>query len=235
MAKKIKIEAARLQKFEKKQAKRAQNTRYQRQYFLIVSEGTATEPNYFEAIRQKLPPHALENIVIEGVGMSTFRIVNEVMGLRDRAKRDRLRTYDQVWVVFDKDDFPAEHFNNAIQQAQANNIEAAWSNEAFELWYLLHLQNVETALSRTKYRAFIERELTKRMGEPFEYAKNRTDMYAILKEQGSPQKAMERAEKLRDNYLNRIDFANHNPCTTIGLLIKAIEKAFFTEGARAFL
>ena len=32
-----------------------------------------------------------------------------------------------------------------------NSIEVAWSNEAFELWYLYHFQNVITGVSRKDY------------------------------------------------------------------------------------
>lgn len=34
---------------------------------------------------------------------------------------------------------------------QNNGIEIAWSNEAFELWYLYHFQNVTTGVSRKHY------------------------------------------------------------------------------------
>jgi hypothetical protein len=46
-----------------------------------------------------------------------------------------------LWVVFDRDSFAPQSFNNAINKCIQDrpNIDAAWSNEAFELWYLLHL------------------------------------------------------------------------------------------------
>ena len=39
----------------------------------------------------------------------------------------------------------------AIAMGQKNSIEVAWSNEAFELWYLYHFQNVITGVSRKDY------------------------------------------------------------------------------------
>jgi len=40
--------------------------------------------------------------------------------------------YDQVWSVFDKDDYSANDFNQAIAIASANGFGVAYSNQAFE-------------------------------------------------------------------------------------------------------
>lgn len=48
------------------------------------------------------------------------------------------RHYEQVWCVFDKDDFPARDFNSAVAMAAANNIKVGYSNQAFEYWLILH-------------------------------------------------------------------------------------------------
>ena len=34
--------------------------------------------------------------------------------------------YDRVWAVFDRDEFPAKDFNEAIAMGQKNSIEVAW-------------------------------------------------------------------------------------------------------------
>ncbi len=43
------------------------------------------------------------------------------------------KVYGQVWVVFDKDDYTDEQFNNAIK---LNEYNSAWSNPNFEVWLL---------------------------------------------------------------------------------------------------
>ena len=50
-------------------------------------------------------------------------------------------SYDQVWCVFDKDDFNDIDFNNAIEIANANNFGVAYSNQAFEYWLILHFDD----------------------------------------------------------------------------------------------
>ena len=222
MARKIKIDNAMFKRFERKAQKRQRNIRNKLAYFLIVSEGVKTEPYYFESIRRTLPQNTLDNVDIEGAGKETLRIVDEAISIRDRAQRDRNRFYDHVWAVFDKDSFPNTNFDNAIHKGKANKIQCAWSNEAFELWYLLHFQNVENAMSRVQYRPFIERELSKRSGQPFVYAKNRADMYDLLKMYGDEEQAIKRAEKLVENFNNDGDYARQNPCTKVHELIKLL-------------
>ncbi len=46
--------------------------------------------------------------------------------------------YDQVWCVFDRDDLLPRQISEALHYAQQGAIRVAFSNQAFELWYLLH-------------------------------------------------------------------------------------------------
>lgn len=67
--------------------------------------------------------------------------------------------FDVTWAVFDKDDFV--DFNEAIAYAKANSINPAWSNEAFELWYYLHFQFLDTQVGRHQYIEMLTREIRK--------------------------------------------------------------------------
>ena len=125
---------------------RRQNRRNLRKTFLIVCEGSKTEPNYFEGFR--VPREIYD---VKGMGDNTIRLVREAIKLKEQGN------YDQVWVVMDKDDFPVDHFNGAIEMARAKNICVAYSNEAFELWYLLHFDYHDTAVSRRTYRERLSR------------------------------------------------------------------------------
>ena len=117
----------------------------ERQTLLIVCEGTRTEPNYFRGFR--LTSASIEAV---GFGMNTVSLVNRCIAEVEK-QRSKRNVFDQVWCVFDRDSFPAADFNQAIVLAQANNIQVAWSNEAFELWYVLHFQLLEAACTRKQY------------------------------------------------------------------------------------
>ena len=101
--------------------------------FLIVCEGAQTEPNYFEGFRA---PGLV--IRIEGIGHNTLSLVKKTTELR------KDEDYDQVWCVFDKDENSSESFNADLTLAARNNIQVAYSNEAFELCYLLHFDYINT-------------------------------------------------------------------------------------------
>jgi hypothetical protein len=102
------------------------------QTFLIVCEGRRTEPNYFRAFR--VPANV--QVQIEGKGYNTLSLVERAVVLAAE------QSYDQVWCVFDRDSFPVDSFNSALALARLHSFHVAYSNEAFELWYLLHYHYV---------------------------------------------------------------------------------------------
>ena len=57
----------------------------------------------------------------------------------------------------DKDDFPNDRFDNAVSLARQNEIQNGSSNQAFELWYVLHFQFLQTAIRRDAYFQFLQK------------------------------------------------------------------------------
>jgi len=124
---------------------RRQGLREIKQSFLIVCEGECTEPDYFNAFR--LTTASVRTI---GQAMNTVSLVNKAISIREADKQKR-RIYDQCWVVFDKDDFPANDFNMAIDLAKRNGFNVAYSNQAFEYWFLLHFNPYRGRIHRNLY------------------------------------------------------------------------------------
>ena len=148
--------------------KRASSLRIVKQTFLIVCEGEVTEPEYFNSFRL-----TSANVKAIGKGMNTISLVKEAIAIRDIEKR-RNRNYDQCWVVFDKDDFSDGDFNGAIQMAQANGFHVAYSNQAFEFWFLLHFNLYQGAIHRNRYAEI----LTHLLG--FKYGKTKGDSVRVF-------------------------------------------------------
>lgn len=199
--------------------------RSKRLYFLIVCEGEKTEPLYFEAFKNDLPKGLLENatIEIEGEGKNTLSLIESVAKIRERREMESGRSYDQTWAVFDRDSFLPQQFNNAIFKAKAATPEiyCAWSNEAFELWYLLHFEFYQDGASRHDYKARLEKAISQRMDTPFKYAKNDPDMYHLLKKWGNQGQAIKWAESLEQCHHGE-NYADHNPCSLVYKLVKAL-------------
>lgn len=201
----------------RKTAARRYREREQRQQILIVYEGEKTEPNYFEAIKRRLPRHVVE-LHVEGVGANTLSLVRRAQELRSQYSHMD-PPLDQVWVVFDRDSFPPDDFDNAIHMAEADKIACAWSNEAFELWYLLHFEDRQTPMARSDYAA----RLGTYLGEP--YRKNAEDMYDQLAKKGDQNMATRRATRLCQSHTERpIPPSQANPGTTVHRLVQELNK-----------
>lgn len=136
---------------------RRQGVREIKQSFLIVCEGENTEPDYFRAFRM-----TTAKVKAVGQAMNTLSLVTKAINIREADKKKK-RVYDQCWVVFDKDDFLANDFNQAIMLAEKNDFHVAYSNQAFEYWFLLHYNLYTGPLHRNQY----EKMLSKLTGIPY--------------------------------------------------------------------
>ena len=227
MARKAKIDNAILKRFARKEARRLENTKNERTYILIVCEGEKTEPFYFNGLKNVLPKGTLDlhQIDVEGTGKNTISLIEHSIKVKEEREESRIRTFDQVWAVFDKDDFTDHNFNNAITKAEAIDICCDWSNEAFELWYLLHFEFLNSALSRTSYKKKLEVHIQKASGnKSFRYSKNADDMYELLKKYGDEAKATRYAFKLEEQFSADRNYAQHNPCTRVHHLMAELNK-----------
>jgi len=180
-----------------------------RQRFLIVCGGERTEPNYFRHFRA---PTVV--ITIYAIGKSPLEVVKGAWKCRQEDRR-KGEEYDQIWCVFDRDEFLGQDFNAAIALAHRHHIQVAYSNEAFELWYLLHFSYQNTAISR---RDYITR-LNTLLGHL--YAKNSETMYDELEPRQS--EAIRNAERLLAQY-DPPNPAVDNPSTTVHLLVKELNR-----------
>lgn len=201
---------------------RSVNTRQKRTYHLIVCEGAKTEPYYFNALKRTLSPRTLEviDIHIEGVGYNTLSLVEKAIEIR-KERNNPLKPIDTVWVVFDKDDASPELFNNAIKKCeQEENLKAIWTNEAFELWFLLHFIYCDHSIKRNDYRTKLEQCFKSKGYKNFRYDKTSPEMYSLLNQYGSQEFAIKNAKKLENHHSSTgNNYANMNPCTKVHHLV----------------
>ena len=194
-----------------------------RENILIVCEGRATEPNYFQAI---IETHRLNTIERQidtfGVGRGALALTEYALSLQ-RTGKDR---YAQIWCVFDKDDFPSADFDNAIVRAKNHNVlRVAWSNEAFELWYVLHFQYLDSATGYAagKARDYYKARLTKLLqglGHA-KYEKNDPTLYALLKPDRL-QTAIRYARRLQEFHNAETPYHQRQPGTTVHELVELL-------------
>lgn len=152
------------------------------EYHLIVTEGTKTEPQYFRAIQRIINQRYRERIQLDIAGEG-----DHTLSLFEKAKRRANKNpnvYKHVWVVYDTDDFPAEHVNRTAELCEQTSTEetqyhAIWSNQCIELWFLLHFGYFQSDIHRGEYWPKLSGYLNSYgYGD---YAKGREDMYTLLK------------------------------------------------------
>ena len=141
--------------------------------------------------------------------------------LQANLERKNAMSFDRVWVVFDKDDF--DDFNEAIKKAHKLGLHSAWTNEAFELWYYLYFEYLDTGISRAAYIEKLEEAFRNRMGDAgFKYQKGNPDNYKLLQQYGREDLAKRFAKQLRALH-NGTDYAKHKPCTMVDKLVEELE------------
>ena len=159
--------------------------RIQPEYHLIVTEGEKTEPAYFQAIRDSINRQYPGRIQLDifGEGEHTLGLFTTAQ----KRVRQSANIYRHVWIVYDTDDFKAEHINKTTELCMENSKEnvdetqyhAIWSNQCIELWFLLHFDFFQSDIHRNEYWPKLTDRLSERgLGK---YHKGRQDMYAILK------------------------------------------------------
>lgn len=191
--------------------------------FLIVCEGANTEPHYFEGF-----PVASKTVLTEGGKGSKTALVNYALKIRDKEKY----AGREVWCVFDFDIKPdeaetqPEDFNRSITLAEAHGIKVAWSNDSFELWFVLHYEDMTAQLTREemypKLKARWGIDSSKKMKEldfcREHYKRHQED------ESANQQLAIRRARRMHEEFGARCDYANHTPCTTVYLLVEVLNQ-----------
>ena len=188
------------------------------EYHLIVTEGTKTEPKYFEAMKNLINSKYGGRIQLKifGEGENTISLFETA---KARAENDPNQC-KHVWVVYDKDDFPAEHFNTTVDLCKkysdsARTYHAIWSNQCIELWFLLHFDYLQSDIAREAYYPKLNQRL-KRMGKG-DYKKNRADMFSILLPYLDT--AISNAKNLYE-VKKQLTPSNAAPCTTVFELLE---------------
>ncbi|HUM52706.1 MAG TPA: RloB family protein [Chitinophagales bacterium] len=186
--------------------------------FLIVCEGQS-EKLYFESI----PVNTAEIKAIE-LGCSKTTLVENAILIAENEE------YDEKWCVFDMDIKPDvngqfDDYNNAIKSAIEAGFKCAYSNDAFELWYVLHYQYID----QEQNRSFFFKKLSEywnmnyeRDGKKIKFVRT---IYKLLEDdpRASQASAIRNAKKLFKEQKDKV-YHLQNPVTKIFELIESLNK-----------
>ncbi|WP_159477960.1 RloB family protein [Dyadobacter sp. 3J3] len=223
--------------------------------FIIFCEDEVSEPLYFRSFGSdrvkinEIPNQRSKKLNLEN---AIQKCTEDGLMHFDGKRHKVLDSIDEkIWCVYDRD---LEHtdltqikkvndlqFDNAISLAEDAGIRVAWSNDCFELWILLHFEEVVN--DQAFHRDFVYERLTEVFkaipnqhedlaritGHPDFYYKNNfkkrydflTSVLPLLKERRDV--AIERSKVLQAHFA-QTNPAYHlrNPCTMVHELVLSI-------------
>ena len=184
-----------------KKKRRQQYLELKEYRYYIFCEGEQTEPQYFAGFKRLIEDNPIYKdmvlIEIEPCAAETMRVI----GMAERYVKKNNIQKGQIWCVYDKDSFPAEHFNGVAERAEALNknspelqYHAAWSNECIEFWFILHFAYYTANNHRTEYISFLNDKFQELdLGK---YQKNMSNIFDVLIEKGNPKLAIRYAKRI---------------------------------------
>jgi hypothetical protein len=212
------------QERQKKQLERKQGRRASFDRILIVSEGSKTEPNYFREIRATHRLHTA-NVEIQPSqwGTAPIQVVQYAQKLfedGDRHKNVQRRAFEKIYAVFDRDDHGSYHEALTLAASldgklrndakQSVSFQAIVSIPCFELWLLLHFEDIQAPLDRDEVLRHVKLHIPG-------YDKGVSNAFHITSAHLAV--ATQRAERLAARYSARSD---PDPYTSVVELVKLL-------------
>lgn len=195
--------------------------------YLIVTEGKRTEPLYFQGMQKLIQARIggtinvveLPVIDIHGEGCATGKLIEKTVEIVNKSKT----MYQNIWVVFDKDDF--DDFDQAIKDGAARGYKVAWSNQAFEYWLYLHFCYSDAALHRTQWNEKLNEIFKQYNIGNGKYQKNYEDIYEMVDVYDGVNTAIKHAKRRMAEFsLEKEQPSEFDPGTIVHLLVEELKR-----------
>ena len=195
--------------------------------YLIVTEGARTEPLYLTGIKNLIEQNIGGTINVTSVDSPTIDICGQgastsrLIDIAEKIVKESKIIYQNIWVVFDKDDF--DDFDQAIKEGEAKGYNIAWSNQSFEYWIFLHFNYSDSALHRDVWVDKLSAIFKTYNIKNGKYEKNYGDLYEICDTYGSVKTAIANAKRRMKGFRIGVDKpSQYDPGTTIHMLVSEL-------------
>lgn len=220
--------------------------------FVIFCEDAVSEPSYFNSFAtDQLRINARGNYRSARLNLgATVKdcLEDGYMEFTSAGYQLKNMVTENLWCVYDRDLENSDltmiteennlQWSLAIQTAQKAGLKLAWSNDAFELWILLHFEDIDP--NTAQHRDYIYNRLTevfKTMAdasdtlksftayEHFNYKggmkrKSTFEEFVLPQLKSRTEIAIERAKNLADKFGDAMPYHQRNPCTQVYLLVQ---------------
>lgn len=170
--------------------------------FVIATEGRDTERIYFDALRQNLQMSRIRMEILpsENNDSAPNKVLERLQSFQTRYD---IKNEDQLWIVIDKDHWKDKMLSEIAQHCYSQqNYYMGLSNPCFELWLLLHCDDISTYEQDDLDALFANKKATKNSDTWMKkkmrsllgsYTESSYDVYSLLE---NVRLAISRAEKL---------------------------------------
>lgn len=123
---------------------------------MIFCEGE-TEKYYFDMLKRKYSAGNVIPIKSKVVAGNSWVLVQNAVDEMD-AEKHRYN-FEQVYVVYDRDNETSLDIEKALKIAKDNNIITLYSDKCFEYWVLLHYKVYSSCSTSNKLYKLLEKEM----------------------------------------------------------------------------
>jgi len=206
---------------KKRKARNISRKRVEQKAVLIALEDTKSSKYYFDAL---LKDKKLTGQVIfaKHIGTDPENVVEAIV---KHERENPTNKYEKKWAVIDRDDWSKQQINGAIKRAKDLGICIAISNEAYELWILLHFQALSRHTHRTELNSKLKTIFRERFG--IDYSKSSQDIYAFTI--GLQSEAIKNSKQLVAMHIRNhgvLDPCENNPLTMIFELVECLNSLY---------
>ena len=226
--------------------------------FILFCEDEKGEPDYFRGLANKFTNIKITSFRGRGSG---FKNITDAInyckknGIVDSISDGFIGDHHNVWCIFDRDKSRTSvsasqdiAFSSAVRLAESMGIKVGWSNDAFELFVLLHFVDVSKSETALEHRDECYERLTSlcltmpnKSDRMIEMTSNANFNYCQLKRNNNFifgirsylmekwEEAITRAEYLEGQYADGLDPHEKKVCTVIFKLSKTIRELGFPK------
>jgi hypothetical protein len=110
---------------------------------IIAMEGNKTEPKYFDEIKKRFKASSLSIILLTRDETDTNSAPNRVIvQLKNYKQNNKIEKHDELWLIIDKDRWPPQQLSEVAQECVTSQYNMGLSNPCFEIWLILHFDNL---------------------------------------------------------------------------------------------
>jgi hypothetical protein len=224
--------------------------------FIIFCEDEHHEPLYFKSFEQEkegIKINAISNLRSKKLNLNAtiqFGLEKELIVFNEGSYHVMPGVTDQLWCVYDRDlesetwaDIPMQNhidFDTAVITAEKAGLRVAWSNDVFEMWILLHFEQIP--VGQILHRKYIYERLTvlfkhilprnKELDDitsldTFNYKANMKRRERFINQvipllHPRTQTAITNAKILETEFATNVPYHLRNPCTMVHYLVQEI-------------